>query len=127
MHRRGSVPKLDRRRDEMILTLMYKYSKMDAFLDDYRGERVTRSDRKIKFAVKRARLTGYQKSPLFRGAALWDLLGEYYQKSINKSHFKQRIGRLENLHIVNKDPENADDLSSDSDEDEDTSLVLIPE
>ena len=107
----------------MLLTLMYKYSTCEEFLDVRRGDRVTRSDAKIKFLVKKPKLSTYKKSPLYRGADLWNKLGEWYQKTESKLKFKNRIRRLLDLSVMNDNP-SKDDVFRDEDSiafsDEDT-------
>ena len=113
MHNESGVPYLKRRREELLLTLMYKHSRKPDYVDLRRGERVTRSENKIKFLVKQPKLAGYKKSPLYRGAHLWNLLGDWYHHTECKQLFKTRIQRLDNIEIVNENPDDSDSFVDD--------------
>ena len=54
------------------------------------------------------------KSPLFRGAALWDLLGSWYHQSKDKATFKKRVRSVDNLSTKTQNP--IDRLNDDGDE-----------
>ena len=77
---------------------------MHICIDRHRGDRVTRSNEKIKFKVKRAKLQGYKKSPWYRGNDLWNNLGVWFQGVNSKFQFKLRIRQIVNLHVKNDDP-----------------------
>ena len=68
--------------------------------------RQTRADCKVHFEQKTPTSALYTKSPLSRGCALWNNLGDYYQKSLSKLQFKERLKTCKNLSIVNKNPAN---------------------
>ena len=72
-----------------------------------------RSEGKIKIKVNRARNAGYAKSPLYRGVASWDLLGDWYHHSKDKWVFKTRIRGIADLATVTKNPPGVDDLVMD--------------
>ena len=98
------VPRLPRRRKELLLSYMYKLSHRDSWLDKSAVRPGLRSENKIRFKVPRTRCSGYTKSPLFRGAQAWDLLGDWYQLSKDKLTFKQRLSKIENLDTISPNP-----------------------
>ena len=104
LHTKSGLPLLSRRRDEVLLTWMYKFSTIDEFIDTHRGDRITRSNEKIKFKVKRAKLQGYKKSPWYRGNELWNNLGLWFQTSNSKFQFKMRVKKIVDLHVKNDEP-----------------------
>ena len=111
MYEKSSVPILRRRRQELLLSYMFKLSHNEAWVDDRVGRLGLRSQHKIKFRVPRARNCGYQKAPLYRRAELWDKLGDWYQSSKDKITFKRRISTLKDLDVINQNPHLAIDDS----------------
>ena len=83
---------------------MYKKSGDVSWIKPKETREGLRSQNKIKFKVPRARNTGYMKSPLYRGAELWDRLGDWYQLSKDKPTFKHRISSIANLDTVSPNP-----------------------
>ena len=107
LYLRSCLPRLPRRRQELLLTYMFKLSKVESNLDKTTRRAGTRSENTICFHVLRARNMGYTKSPLYRGAKLWDYLGDYYQTSKDKLTFKSRLRKLKRLDVTNKNPTSA--------------------
>ena len=104
LHLLSGVPKLERRRQELLLSLMYKYSNEDRWVDMAPRGRVTRSQKKIKFSLLRHNSALYTRSPIYRGSTLWDNLGDWFQTSDSKMQFKKRIALCEDLSVKNKNP-----------------------
>ena len=104
MYKLSKLPTLKRRRQELLLTYMYKLSHIEDMLDLRPRRDGLRSSKKIKFKVPRARNAGYTKSPLYRGAEMWDKLGDWYQTSRDKLTFKKRIRTILDLEAVNGNP-----------------------
>ena len=104
MHTSSGVPKLERRRQEILLSMMYKNLHEANWVDANPRERVTRSLNKIRFTTLRHNSALYTKSPLYRGCVLWDRLGDWYQNSESKLKFKQRIRMCTDLTVKNNNP-----------------------
>ena len=81
----------ERRRKEHHCSIMYRLSKRGGSLDIYRPEIRLRSRNKIKFKTNKRNLEGILKSPLYRGAKLWDRIPENVQRSTTKVKFKTHI------------------------------------
>ena len=112
MYRLSDIPKLARRRQELLLSYMFKLSRQPKWVDDRARRPGLRSENQVKFKLPRARSHGLHNSPLFRGAALWNNLGSWYQTSKDKFTCKRRIHNLTDLTKVNWNPTDAvfDDL-----------------
>ena len=91
LYHRYNLESLESRRKRNILKMMYTESKNDANIDMYRPPRVLRSSKNIKMNHKFTRLTKIQKSPYYRGMALWDKLPLDMQTIDSKNEFKNRI------------------------------------
>ena len=91
LYHRYNLESLESRRKRNILKMMYTESKNDANIDMYRPPRVLRSSKNIKMNHKFTRLTKIQKSPYYRGMALWDKLPLDMQTFYSKNEFKNRI------------------------------------
>ena len=107
MYSKSLIPRLARRRQDLMLTYMYKLSRKDAWVDAEVPRPGLRSESKIKLKVPRVRSCGYVNSPLFRGSVLWDNLGDWYQLSKDKLTFKNRVSTLKDLTVKNPNPKNA--------------------
>ena len=70
---------------------MYLESKKEVNIDMYRPQRVLRSAKSVKINHKFTRLTKIQKSPHYRGLALWDKLPQDLQNIGSKKEFKNRM------------------------------------
>ena len=116
MYEQSEIVSLTRRRQELLLTYMYKMSARESTLDLREMANNTRSQSKIKFTVHRPRNSGYFKSPMYRGINLWDNLGDWYQKSRDKFVFKKRVKSVLDLSTPTKNPTN---IESDEDDDDD--------
>ena len=131
MHKRAGVPMLERRRQELLLSLMFKNSTSEKLVDDRPRARTTRSHKKIRFSTLNHNSALYTKSPIYRGSTLWNNLGDWFQRSVSKQQFKQRIALCIDLSVKNKNPpcsEKGPDESLlvvdvDSDSEGDTSYV----
>ena len=113
MHTSSGVPKLERRRQELLLSLMYKNSHEAKWVDERPRARVTRSINKIRFTTQRHNSALYTKSPLYRGCVLWDRLGDWYQNSESRFKFKKRIRSCVDLTVRNDNP-SIDDMLDES-------------
>ena len=107
MYDKSLVPRLIRRRQDLLLSYMYKLSRREDWVDPSVPRPGMRSEKKIKFKVPRVRNCGYVNSPLFRGATLWDNLGDWFHHSKDKATFKLRVSRLADLTKKNPNPANA--------------------
>ena len=89
MHNDNKIHMLEKRRKQQLLCFMWKRSKTDRVrhIDNVR----TRGDRKIKFLIRRACTSFYQKGPFYRRVSLWDRLSEAVQKSTTQVIFKNAI------------------------------------
>ena len=103
----SNVPRLPRRRQDLLLSFMYKLSSRDNWLDHEVNRPGLRSEPKIKFKLPRVRSAGYMKSPLYRGAELWDNLGDWFQRSKDKATFKLRVATISDLTTKTPNPKNA--------------------
>ena len=91
MERVYSIIPLRERRRKHHLSLMYRLSKIETYIDTDRPEIVLRSRDKIKFQTPVTKLTKVMKSPYYRGVSLWDMLNEEQQKATTKVRFKQGL------------------------------------
>ena len=107
MYTRSLIPRLPRRRQDLMLTYMYKLSRDESWVDRAVPRPGLRSESKIKLKVPRVRSGGYINSPLYRGSVLWDNLGDWYQLSKDKLTFKSRVATLLDLTKKNPNPKNA--------------------
>ena len=117
MHCISGVLYLKRRRQELLLSLMYKYSSSPTWVDRTPRLRTTRSVNKIRFNIRRHHSTLYAHSPLYRGCELWNQLGDWYQHSDTKFQFKQRLAMCPDLSKPSKNPTDEEMM--------DDSLVVI--
>ena len=74
-----NIEPLRARRRKHHLSLMYRLSKIDLYIDSVRPEIELRSRNKIKFSTAKTKLTKVMKSPYYRGVSLWDMLPEEVQ------------------------------------------------
>ena len=88
LHDRAEAPMLNLRRDELLVTMMYKRSKKVTSVTKIRS---TRSDGKFVFPCKRPRTAMYRKSPFYRGTLLWDKLPPKYSKLKKKNSSKLKL------------------------------------
>ena len=114
MYKRSSIPRLPRRRQDLLLNYMLKMSLNPRWVDDRARRPGMRSNEKILFKLPRSRNNGIHSSPLFRGAKLWNNLGSWYQTSIDKFVFKRRISKIADLEKISKNP--VDALSGDEED-----------
>ena len=82
---------LSERRRKHHLSLMYRISTVESYIDVFRPGSNLRSRNKIRFAVPATRLTKVIKSPFYRGVSLWDRLSIEVQRATTKVRFKQLI------------------------------------
>ena len=101
LHSKGKIQKLDRRWDELMLTLMRKYySKNQAIAGEecVSGDvAVTRGAVKKLFPLKRPNTQGYKKSPVYRGNMLWNVQPEWLKDSVTKPQFKRNLKKVSDL------------------------------
>ena len=115
LHAESNVKLLADRRKEQLLLIMYKQAKK-LNLRPTANPR-TRSDHKVKFALRRPRLERFKKSPLYRGVKLWNRLKPKVQLVANKEIFKKRcMGHESDSSSDESDESEAADSSSDSEE-----------
>ena len=107
MYDTSLVPRLARRRQDLLLSYMYKLSHKEEWIDRTVPRPGMRSEKKIKFKVPRVRNCGYVNSPLYRGATLWNNLGDWFQLSKDKPTFKLRVATVEDLTKLTPNPRNA--------------------
>ena len=86
-----SIESLKSRRRKHHLSLMYRISKIEAYLDTSRPEIILRNRDKIKFVTAKTKLTKVTKSPYYRGVSLWDMLPQQVQRATTKVRFKKLI------------------------------------
>ena len=91
LYRKYNLEPLEIRRKRNLVKLMYSESKKEVNIDMYRPQRVLRSAKSVKMNHKFTRLTKIQKSPYYRGLALWDKLPQDLQNIGSKKEFKNRI------------------------------------
>ena len=99
LHLRCEVPKLESRRKELLVSLMFRKSKK--MLNTHSVVQ-TRSADKFNFPVKRPRSGFYAKSPYYRGVTLWNELNGETQYLIKKDVFKRRIKQHFKTYMVGK-------------------------
>ena len=92
-HYQGSIniTPLKERRKKHHLSLMYRLSRVETYLENTRPEINLRSRHKIKFSIPVTKLSKVMKSPFYRGASLWDRLSQEVQRATTKVRFKQLI------------------------------------
>ena len=86
-----SIESLKSRRRKHHLSLMYRISKIEAYLDTSRPEIILRNRDKIKFVTAKTKLTKVTKSLYYRGVSLWDMLPQQVQRATTKVRFKKLI------------------------------------
>ena len=86
-----AIEPLKARRRKHHLSLMYRISKIKAYLDTSRPEIILRNRDKIKFVTAKTKLTKVAKSPYYRGVSLWDMLPQQVQRATTKVRFKKQI------------------------------------
>ena len=85
------IESLQARRRKHHLALMYRLSRIDAYIDQDRPEIVLRNRLKIKFITPKTKLTKVMKSPYYRGVTLWDMLPLEIQRATTKVKFKGQV------------------------------------
>ena len=114
MYRQSGIPRLARRRQELLLSYMKKLSLIPKWVDARDRRPGMRSEDEIRFKLPRTRNNRIHSSPLFRGAKLWSNLGSWYQRSKDKLTFKKRLSRITDLEKLSVNPENVNlDYESD--------------
>ena len=86
-----AIEELYVRRQRSLLRLMYGESKHKLNLMNIKNHMTLRSDKKVKMKIEFTRLTKIQKSPFYRGLALWNALPEDTQKEPLLIKFKSKI------------------------------------
>ena len=95
LYHKYNVEPLSQRRKRNLLKIMYGESKNIGNIDMYRPAMVLRSNNTIKMHHKFTKITKIQKSPYYRGLALWDKLPKEYQTLKTKDKFKCIIKRYQ--------------------------------
>ena len=85
------IGNLKQRRDNQLLSFMYNESRRIENLNCKMDGMALRSDSKIKFREKLTRKTTVQKSPYYRGIALWNTLTPLLQKENTLLKFKRKL------------------------------------
>ena len=98
LHLRCEISKLENGRKELLVSLMFRKSKI---LNTHSVVQ-TRSADKFNFPLKCSRSGFYAKSPYYRGVALWNELGGETQYLIKKESFKSRVKQHLNTHMRGK-------------------------
>ena len=91
---------LSRRRDELMLTLMYKLYHRSAAADADprpRAAHGTRSENKKLFQLRRPVTESYKRSPVYRGNMLWNVQPEWLKDNHTKAQLKRNLKRVDNL------------------------------
>ena len=88
LYHKYNVEPLYHRRKRNLLKIMYVQSKSVSNMDVYRPKMVLRSANTVKLHHKFTRLTKIQRTPYYRGFALWDQLPKEYQTLKTKREFK---------------------------------------
>ena len=91
LENRYNIVPLKERRKRHHLSLMYRLSSIDQYLESRRPAVNLRSRNKIKFLVPTTKLTKVIKSPFYRGVSLWDMLSVTVQRATTKVRFKKLI------------------------------------
>ena len=104
MYDSSCIPRLPRRRQELLLSYMLKLSLSPRWVDDTDRRPGMRSEDKIRFKLPRSRNNGIHKSPFFRGVKLWNNLGSWFQLSKDKLTFKKRLSTIKDLEKVTDNP-----------------------
>ena len=85
------IESLQARRRKHHLALMYRMSRIDAYIDQDKPEIVLRNRLKIKFITPKTKLTKVMKSPYYKGITLWDMLPLEIQRATTKVKFKGQV------------------------------------
>ena len=85
------IEELGIRRQRSLLQLMYSESKHGENQVIVNYQMTLRSDHKIKLKTPFTRLTNIQRSPFYRGLALWNKLPEMIQKEPDCTKFKSKV------------------------------------
>ena len=83
-----------RRRMEHHSAIMYRLSKKGQLLDNFRPNINLRSNRKIKFKIRRRNMQKFLKSPMSRGIKIWNRIPQAIQRSVTKVKFKNDLKRF---------------------------------
>ena len=86
-----NITPLKERRKKHHLSLMYRLSRIEAYLENKQPEINLRSQHKIEFSIPATKLTKVLKSPFYRGVSLLDRLSLEVQRDPTKVRFKQLI------------------------------------
>ena len=89
LHSTCLCKRLQVRRNECLLGLMYRRTRVEANLE--RPRRVLRSNAKLLVKLQRPRGKLYTDSPLYRGTTLWDKLKPAEQKILSHHLFMNKI------------------------------------
>ena len=92
LHTVTSTLKLEDRRKRQLTKMMWKKA-LQGEVEMAANVR-TRGDRKLKFKIRRAKTSFYQKGPFYRGVTLWDKLAEETQKLKDTSAFNIALKKL---------------------------------
>ena len=71
--------------------IMYRLSKKGQLLDNFRPNINLRSNRKIKFKIRRRNMQKFLKSPMSRGIKIWNRIPQAIQRSVTKVKFKNDL------------------------------------
>ena len=92
---RYNLDSLKTRRKKNLLCLVYDQSRDQVNVQEQTCTIKLRSSNKIKLKSRFTRLTKVQKSPYYRGLALWNTLPDILQIEPSKLKFKREIKRYE--------------------------------
>ena len=95
LHVEYNIEKLSLRRKRNLVKLMYRESREEKNINCTRLSMELRSTTKVKMTQKFTSLTKVQRSPLYRGIKLWDLLPTVLQNEKDYVKFKKEIIKLE--------------------------------
>ena len=94
LHTQCKMSRLVSRRDSQLLLYMHKLSKVEDNIITNENPR-TRAENKIRFKLSRSKLQMVKKSPMHRGALLWNSLDKDIQKIKCCNTFKTAIEKMD--------------------------------
>ena len=84
---------LQQRRDMQLCSIMYRYSRIEDYIDSTITRENLRSEKKINFKCPFTKIVKIRKSPFYRGVDLWNSLKVEHHRAENKKRFKSLLSK----------------------------------